>query len=69
MWIDTQAGSERLVPSWQFESLLWGISSGFPLASHLICLVQSPYLVYLRIFPCVCAHLTAKMDSTEEAHG
>ena len=25
---------ERVMPSWQFELLLWGISSGFPLANH-----------------------------------
>ena len=24
----------RVVPSWQFELLSWGISSGFPLANH-----------------------------------
>ena len=32
VWIDTWA--ERLLPSWQFKSLIRGISSGFPLASH-----------------------------------
>ena len=32
MWIDTWA--ERVLPSWQFKSLIWGISSGFPLADH-----------------------------------
>ena len=35
MWIDPEEGSERLVPLQWFESLLWGISSGFPLANHL----------------------------------
>ena len=30
-----QAQRERLVPLQWFESLLWGISSGFPLANHL----------------------------------
>ena len=34
-----------------------------------ICLVHSPYLVYLRILPYVLMHLLAKMDSTEEACG
>ena len=34
MWIDTQAGSERVTPSWLFVSLLWGIASMFPLANH-----------------------------------
>ena len=32
VWIETWA--ERLLPSWQFKSLIRGISSGFPLASH-----------------------------------
>ena len=32
--IDTREGSERVVPSW-FESPLWGVSPGFPLAGHL----------------------------------
>ena len=34
--MDTHTGGlrERIAPSWQFESLLWGISSGFPLANH-----------------------------------
>ena len=26
---------ERVVPSWYFESFIWVISSGFPLANHL----------------------------------
>jgi hypothetical protein len=38
MWTDTQAGSEREIcwaaPWWWFESLLWGMSSWFPLAHH-----------------------------------
>ena len=35
----------------------------------LICLVHSPYLVYLRILPCVHARLLAKMDPTAKAYG
>ena len=35
----------------------------------LICLVQSPYLVYLRILPCVHTQLSGKKDSTSEAYG
>ena len=38
---------------------------GFVWSSILICLVHSPYLVYLRILPGVCVHLLAKMDPTE----
>jgi len=41
----------------------------FPLANHLICLVHSPHLIALGIFPCVCMHLLAKMDFTEEVCG
>ena len=55
--------------SWYFKSLIWDIFSGFPLAVILLCLVLSPYLVYLRIFLCVRTHLLVKMDSTEEAYG
>ena len=35
----------------------------------LICLVHSPYLVYLRILPGVCVHLLAKTDFTEKESG
>ena len=43
-----------VMPMWQFELLVWGISSGFPLANHFN-LPVSPYLVYFRILLCVCA--------------
>ena len=36
---------------------------------NLIYLVLSPYLVYFRVLPCVCAHLLAKMDSSKEVYG
>ena len=42
---------------------------GFLWAIILICLVQSPYLAYLRIFPCMHTHLLTKMDASEEAYG
>ena len=32
---DTQADSERVPLSWQFELLLWDISSGFPMANYI----------------------------------
>ena len=44
-----------------FPGFLWPII--------LLCLVLSPYLVYLRVLPCVHVHLLAKMDSSEEAYG
>ena len=71
VWIGTRAdsGSPWVALWWQFELRLCGISSGFPLASHLICLVHSPYLVHLRILPDVCMHLLAKMALTTKAYG
>ena len=42
---------------------------GFLWPSILICLVLSPYLANLRILPCAHVHLSAKMDSREEAWG
>ena len=42
---------------------------GFLWLFILICLVQSPYLVYLRILPCVYMPLLAKVDSSEEECG
>ena len=53
----------RVAPSWQLDH----ISSGFLLTSHLALLVLSPYLVYLKVLPCVLTHLIAKMDSSKEA--
>ena len=52
---------------WQFELLVWGITSGFPLANHFD--LPGPYLVHLRILLCVHTHLLAKMDFTEKAYG
>ena len=42
---------------------------GSPWPIILICLVLSPYLVYLSVLPCVRVHLLAKMDANEEAYG
>ena len=65
MWIDTRAVSGResrwVAPSWQLESLLWGISSGFPLANHL------DFSGSLSIFdilqdPPMCAHASLSQD-------
>ena len=42
---------------------------GFLWPIILLCLVLSPYLVHLRVLPCVRAHLLAKVDSSEEACG
>ena len=34
----------------------------------LLCLVLSPYLIYLRVLPCEHVHLLAKVDSSKEAY-
>ena len=67
-WEDSERESLWVAPSWQFELLLWGISSGFPLAVILIWLVLRLYLVYLRSLPYVHVHLLAKMDSSKETY-
>ena len=57
-WIDTQADSEGESLSaslWQFELLLWGISSVFPLASHFD-LPGSRSMFGLSQDPLGCAH-------------
>ena len=50
-WIDTRVGSETATSLWSFESLLWGISSEFPLANHLALPGSELYLVYLGVLP------------------
>ena len=58
-WIDTHVGSETATSLWSFESLLWGISSRFPLANHLALPGSELYLVYLRVLPmCTWASLS-----------
>ena len=42
---------------------------GFLWLIIFIFMVLSPYMVYLRILPCIPEHLSAKMDSTKEAYG
>ena len=65
MWIDTRAVSGResrwVAPSWQLESLLWGISSWFPLANRL------DFSGSLSIFgisqvPPMCTHASLSQD-------
>ena len=52
---------ERVTPSWWFESLIWGISSGFPLANHLT-LLGSVSLFGLSQGPPMCAHASLSQD-------
>ena len=64
MWIDT-GWTQRLTPSWQFKSLIWGISSGFPLANHFDLPGSESVFGIPQDPPNVCA----KMDSTQEGYG
>ena len=57
---------ETVAPSWWFEPLIWGHFFWFPLAI-LLCLALSPFMVSLRILPCVCTHLLVKIYSSTEA--
>ena len=47
---------ERVMPLWQFESLRWRISSGFPVVSHLA-LLDSESITVLSSSP-MCAHIS-----------
>jgi len=59
--IDTCTGSERVKLSWQFESLLWDISSGFPLANHPA-LPGSESVFSVVQGPPMCAHISLGQD-------
>ena len=67
MWKDTWMDSESLHSGGSFKHLHGAFLLGFLWSIILICLVQSPYLVYQRILPCMATLLLAKMNSTEEA--
>ena len=70
MWINTRADSERESrPRGGLNHVCGAFLPGFLWTVTLLCLVLSPYLVYLGILPRVRAHLLAKMDSSEEACG
>ena len=67
--MDRHTNRIRVSPLWQFESLLWGIYSGFPLASHLA-LPVSESVFDISKAPRICwMHPLAKTDSSKEAHG
>ena len=66
MWIDTWAASEI---QGDLNHFYGAFLLGFLWPMILVCLVLSPYLVYLSILPRMRAHLLVKMDSSEEAYG
>ena len=64
MWIDTWAWlmeSPWVMPSWQFESLIWGISSGFPLTNHFD-LPGSQSIFGISQDSSMCAHASFSLD-------
>ena len=61
VWIDTRVGSERVVPLWLFESLLWDISSRSLLASHLA-LAGSESVFGISQGPPMCVHASLSQD-------
>ena len=70
VWTDIQVDCEREShPHGSLNHLYGTFLLGFLWPIILICLVQSLYLVHLRILPCAHTHLLAKMDSSEEAYG
>ena len=58
----------KLHPRGRLNCFYGAFLLGFLWPVILICLVHTPYLVYLRISPCVCTHLLAKMGLMEEAY-
>ena len=59
----------ELLPFGSLKYFYGAFLPGFLWPTILIYLVQNPYLVYLRIIPCMNRHLSAKMDSTEKDYG
>ena len=53
--------SESVTPSWWFESLLWGIPSRFPLASHFD-LSGSESILGIFQYPPMCAYSFLSQD-------
>lgn len=57
MWLDTQVSLKRIMPSWQFESLIWGTSSGSPLANPLAS-PGSKSIFAISLDPLMCAGIS-----------
>ena len=56
----TLEDSETVTPSWYFESLLWGISSKFPLANHFA-LPVSEFVFGLSQDSPICMHISRQV--------
>ena len=70
VWIGTHGWAQReLCPCGSLNHLYGAFLLPFFWPVILLCLVLNPYLVYLRVLPCVSGHHLAKVDSIEEAYG
>ena len=69
MWINTWADLQGKSLSGGLNYLCGAFLLDFIQPIILIFLAHNPYLVYLRILPCVCMHLLAKGNPTKEASG
>ena len=56
----------RVVSMWQFKSLIWGISSSFPLVSHFNLPGSQSVFGVSQEPSCLLTHLIAKMNPTSE---
>ena len=66
LWTGTEAES---CPCGGLNHFYGAFLPGFLWPIILICLVHSPYLVYLRILPGMHTHLLVKVDPTKKASG
>ena len=65
--VDRHTGGlrERVTHSWQFESLLWGISSRFPLTNH-VALPGSESIFGISQGPPLCACVSLSQDGFQQ---
>ena len=69
LWADSEKEIVELRPRGSLNYFGGVFLPGFLWPIVLICLVHSPYLVYLRVLLCVLMNLLAKMDLTAKASG
>ena len=69
--MDRHTGRLRVrdAPSWWFKSLLWSITSGFPLANHFHFSGSKSVFGLSQYLPMCAWYLLAKKNPSDEAHG
>lgn len=67
--VDRHMGRLRVEPSGNLNHLQGAFFPDSLWPIILPCLALGPYLVELRVLPCVHTHLLTKMNSSEEAYG